>query len=151
MTLETIVPLSDDPNALASAEQPVFCKFSRGGLVRRLRHYPFKLRYTLPSIHSSSHSASRADTRRRQDAVFGKMEATRVRRLSSRFILSSPLVVLNRARYSWGRSKTEKPMGRFSSAHSASFGASLAQIWRDCLSNRSASALSGALKMARIR
>ncbi len=45
-----------------------------------------RLRETLPVIHSSSHSASKAETRRRQDAGLGKIEATRVGRLISRLM-----------------------------------------------------------------
>ena len=44
------------------------------------------VRQIFPVIQSSSHSASNAETRRRQEAAFGKMEATRVRRLRSRLM-----------------------------------------------------------------
>ena len=73
----------------------------------------------MPVIHSSSHSASKADTSRKRAAVLGKMEATRVRRLSSRLMRSRPFVVRSLVRWAGGKSKTVNAIGRFSSAHKA--------------------------------
>jgi len=49
-----------------------------------------------------------------------------------------------------GRSNIAKPLGKFCSAHVASLGASLVQSSTAYFSSRSASALSGALRIARI-
>lgn len=105
-------------------EQLLFCK-SRLSDSSGVGGQGFMVRWIFPVIHASSNSVSRAETGRRQEAALGNIEATRVRRFSSRWIRSSPLVVRSRTRCAGGSSNTAKPSGRFASAQSASFGESM--------------------------
>lgn len=74
------------------------------------------VRYLIPVSHSSLSSTRTAVTSLSSDASLGKSVATRVRRLSSLFCLSSMLVVRILFRYSAGSAKFARPSGMFASA-----------------------------------
>ena len=60
---------------------------------------------------SSEVSESRAEARRRREASFGKIRATRVRRSSSWLTRSMALLVRRRRWWADGKAKTAKPSG----------------------------------------
>ena len=92
----------------AMIEQPFFCKF-----VHLVSVYFWNVRYRIPVSHSSLSSTRTAVTSLNKEASFGNRLATRVRRFSSRFCLSSILVARIRLRCSLGMPKIAKPSARF--------------------------------------
>ena len=84
------------------------------------------------------------------DSSFGKRLTTLVLRLISRFKRSTIFVDLNRRLCLSGNKNTVRPSGMFSSSHSDNLEADLLYFSTVFSKKRSASALSGALKIVRI-
>lgn len=88
-------------------------------------------------------------TRRSKAASFGNSVATLVRRLISLLRRSSKFEVRILRRCAGGKTKTVSPSGTLAANQAASFGAVLSYLRTARSSRRSASARSGASKIAR--
>ena len=92
-------------------------------LLLRRRSFFSKVKYLLPVCQVSSYSIKIALTKRKQEASFGKMRTTLVRRLISWLIRSSTFVVRMKRQWETGKESTVRPSGMFISIQSANLGA----------------------------